>query len=161
MQPIDVSVRTRVPTSKKSIPRHFVDSFLLPWCERAYLKKDYDEQNLLDIINAEIKRLDLLKLEASKVKSRCRSASVSSTEIKCINKGCKYPGLNAKNKTAVGICTRCGGFEHYECSKTKPDERDDIIKGLQVYTCTTCFVNNPSLIAFDPSNFQKNQIKQH
>ena len=155
MQPIDVSVRTRVPTSKKSIPRHFVDSFLLPWCERAYLKKDYDEQNLLDIINAEIKRLDLLKLEASKVKSRCRSASVSSTEIKCINKGCKYPGLNAKNKTAVGICTRCGGFEHYECSKTKPDERDDIIKGLQVYTCTTCFVNNPSLIAYIFPIFKK------
>ena len=44
-------------------------------------------------------------------------ASVASSEVRCVSTGCKYPGLNTKNKNAVGVCGKCGCFEHYECSK--------------------------------------------
>ena len=39
--------------------------------------------------------------------------------------------------------------------QTKSEDKEDIIKGLQSYICTMCFKKNPSLIAFDPSNFRK------
>ena len=92
-----------------------MDTFFLPWCEEAFLKKNYDEKAIMEAINNEIKRLGLLKVEASRLKSRNRMASVSTSDIRCVSKGCKYPGLNTKNKAAVGVCARCGAFEHYEC----------------------------------------------
>ena len=66
VQPVDASTNTKVVSSNKFIPRYFVDTYLLPWCEQAYLKRDYDEKSLMEAINNEIKRLDMLKLEASK-----------------------------------------------------------------------------------------------
>ena len=44
---------------------------------------------------------------------------------------------------------------NYECSKTKSEERDEILKGTLKYTCTSCFIKNPSLIAFNPSTFDR------
>ena len=114
---------------------------------------------MIDAIQDEIKRLDTLKLEAKKgIFARGRLASVASSEVKCIAKGCKYTGLNSNNKSAVGVCARCSGFEHFECSKTKQEDREEIQKGGMKYYCSLCFMKNPSSIAFDSNKFIKGPI---
>ena len=154
-QPLGVEATTKI-SSSKSISRYFVDTFFLPWCETAYQKKEFDETALLEAINAEIRRLDLKKVDSKKSdrsRSRNRLASIASSEAKCVSRSCKYPGLNTSNKAAVGVCSKCDSFEHFECSKTKPEDRDDILKGVQKYICTGCFLKDPSLLPFDPSTF--------
>ena len=59
--------------------------------------------------------------------------------------------MNLNNKVAVGVCSKCGGFEHFECSKTKSDDRELILKGEQRYFCSSCFSKNPALVAFEPN----------
>ena len=157
-QPVGGSPEARTHLGNKSIPRYFVDTFFLPWCETEYTKKTYDENELLDAIRNEIKRLDMLKLEAKKLNSRGRLASVASNEVRCVKKGCKYTGLNSSNKSAVGVCAKCGGFEHFECSKTKTEDREQIQKGVLKYFCSLCFMKNPRCIAFDVGKAGKGQI---
>ena len=155
-QPVGQTAQMKINPGNKSIPRFFVDTFFLPWCEEAYAKKTYNENDMIDAINEEIRRLDMLKSEAKKVKtSRGRLASVASSDVKCVAKGCKYTGLNSNNKSAVGACSKCGWFEHFECSKTKQEDRERIQKGEQKYFCTICFMNNPSMIAFDTTPLTK------
>ena len=78
-----------------------------------------------------------------------RLSSVATSEVKCVAKACKFQGLDSKNTVAVGLCSRCESFEHYECSKTKQEERDDIQRGRLKYVCSRCFMKNPSKIALD------------
>ena len=133
-----------------SVPKFFADNFLLPWCHTAYEKRAYNEKELLEAIHNEIKRLDTLKLEAKKAAgSRQKLHSVSSSDIKCVAKGCKYPGINSSNKSAVGTCCKCGCFELYECSKTKHEDRVEIMKGNIHYYCSVCFMKNPSMAALE------------
>ena len=144
----------KTATGSKSIPRYFADAFFLPWCEEALAKKTYDEKEIIDAINFEIKRLDTLKL-----RGRGRVSSAPSSEMKCVARGCKYTGLNTNNKSAVGVCTKCGSLEHFECSKTKQEDRDEILKGNQKYFCSVCFIQNPSMIALiDAKKFTSHSI---
>ena len=55
------STQAKVPPGNKFIPRYFVDTFLLPWCEDAYAKKNYDEEEILEAIRCEMKILDVIK----------------------------------------------------------------------------------------------------
>ena len=131
VQPLGVPASSKVQNSDKSIARFFVDTFFLPWCQEAFLKKEYDEKALLDAVHSEIQRLEALKLETNKkVKSKVRFPSVSTSDIKCVAKGCRYSGINTNNKSAVGTCSNCGLFEHFDCSKTKTEEREEILKGV-------------------------------
>ena len=157
-QPVGTIPQIKALLGNKSVPRYFVDNYFLPWCENAQTNKKYDEKQLLDDIKEEIKRLDLIKLEAKKARKEGRLTSVSSPEVKCVAKVCKYTGLNSNNKSAVGICAKCGGFEHFECSKTKQETREDIQKGELQYFCSLCFLKNPSFIAFEANKSTKKQI---
>ena len=93
--------------------------------------------------------MDLLKVDSKKANStRSRISSTPATDAKCVSRTCKFSGLDRNNKIAVGVCAKCGCFEHFECSKTKPDEREMILKGEQNYYCSSCFSKNPAMIAF-------------
>ena len=70
-------------------------------------------------------------------------------DAKCAAKVCNFQGINPQNKTAVGVCAKCGNIEHFACVKIKTDHKEDIIKGAQKYFCSTCFRSNPSLIVPD------------
>ena len=156
-QPVGEPGQPKVCLGNKSIPRYFVDTFFLPWCQMAYAKKSYNEEEMIEAIRNEIRRLDLLKLEGKKngKSIRGRLASVPSSEVRCVARGCKYTGLNSSNKSAVGLCAKCGCFEHFECSKTKQEGREDILKGGLKYFCSLCFSKNPSMVAFDASKMIK------
>ena len=157
VQPMGGKPKILEGLGKRSVARYFVDTFLLPWCEEAQANKKYDEEGLLEAIRNEIVRLDLLKVDTKRASgSRGRLASVvSSSEAKCAARTCKFTGLNMNNKVAVGLCSKCGLFEHFECSKTKQDDRDLILKGEQKYFCTTCFSRNPAMIAFEGNKTDK------
>ena len=86
------------------------------------------------------------------------TASIATTDARCVARGCTYTGLNTNTKAAVGVCDKCGSFEHYVCSKTSNEDRDEILRGNQAYICTMCFMKDPSLVAFDPKTFNKNSI---
>ena len=148
-QPVGGNSQVKVNSGNKSVPRYFVDLYFLPWCEDAYANKNYDENLIMEAMRSEVRRLDTIKLDSKK--SRGRLASIASSDARCVAKGCKYTGLNSNNKSAVGVCAKCGGFEHFECSKTKQEDREEIQKGNIKYFCSTCFMKNPSSIAFDCS----------
>ena len=150
-QPVGDASETKSMLANKSIPRYFTDVFFLPWCEAALAKNDYNEKEIMDAINDEIRRLDTLKLR--KGGHRGRVSSAPTTDMKCVYRGCKYTGLNTSNKSAVGVCRKCGGYEHFECSRTKQEDRNDIMSGKQEYFCSLCFMNNPSMVAFNAKKF--------
>ena len=152
-QPVGDPSQRKPLGGNKSISRYFVDTFFLPWCEDALTKKTYDEKEIMDAINNEIKRLDTLKLEAKKGNTRGRVSSAPTLDMKCVAKGCKYTGLNSSNKAAVGVCTKCGNYEHFECSRTKQEDREEILKGHQKYFCSICFAKNPSMVVFETRKF--------
>ena len=78
IQPIG-SKNTFEHLDKKTVPRYFVDTFLLPWCGLAFANKKYNEIDLIDAINNEIVRLDLLKVSTRKGNGlRARLASTPS-----------------------------------------------------------------------------------
>ena len=148
-QPIGHPANAKVISSSKSISRFFVDSYFLPWCQSSSLKKEYDSAALIEAINDEIRGLDVLKLGNKRSKSRSRAGSLASSEAKkCVAKGCRYAGINTNNKTAVGVCRLCGSFEHFDCSKTSTEDREEILKCSQVYVCTLCFLKKPSKVTF-------------
>lgn len=53
--------------------------------------------------------------------------------------------------STLELCAKCSGLEHFECSKTERKDREEIQKGAMKYYCSSCFMNNPSVIAFDTS----------
>ena len=127
-------------------PKYFVDTFVLPWCERASVNKKYDEKQYVSAIENEIKRLDLMKLNSSrKSKAKGKDLAIETGNAKCANKSCGYKGLNSNNKTAVGICANCCNFEHFGCVKISADDREDIQNGRIKYFCSNCFSKNPSI----------------
>ena len=151
IQPIG-SKETFEHLDRKTVPRYFVDTFLLPWCGTAFANKTYKEDEMIDAINNEIVRLDLLKVNNRKVnglRGRLASTPSPSAEVKCMARTCKYTGLNLNNKMAVGVCNKCCCFEHFECSKTKQEDREKILKGNQKYFCSLCFSQNPTMVAFE------------
>ena len=153
-QPVGDPPQTRIQPSNKSIPRFFADTYFLPWCQETCSNETYNEtikNEMMDAIRSEIKRLDLTKMVSKKVNTRGRLTSVpnSGSETKCVARGCKYTGIQTNNKNAVGMCAKCGGFEHFECSKTKQEDREDILKGVIKYFCSLCFASYPSMIAFN------------
>ena len=100
--------------------------------------------------------LDIIKLDQKKAsKANTNEAAVTGDAIdfdgkvdaKCVAKACNFQGLNPQNKAAVGVCATCGNFEHFACVKIKADHKDDIVKGVQKYTCSSCFSKNPSVIS--------------
>ena len=134
IQPLGEKAKALDYLGKRTVTRYFVDTFLLPWCEEAFANKKYNEVELIEAIKNEIIRLDLLKVDSKKANStRSRISSTPATEAKCVSRTCKFSGLDRNNKIAVGVCAKCGCFEHFECSKTKPDEREMILKGEQNY----------------------------
>ena len=152
IQPIGEKPKNLESLGNKTVARYFVDNFLLPWCEEAFANRKYDEKELLDALRNEIVRLDLLKVDTRKGNlGRGRMSSVP-PDVKCVAKTCKYTGLNSNNKLAVGVCCRCGYYEHFECSKTKHDDRILILKGEQKYFCSICFSKNPTSVAFEGNN---------
>ena len=141
---------------KKTPHRYFTDTFLFPWCEVASENKKYNEKELVDAIKSEIVRLDLLKVDTKKGGyTRTRISSVPSSEYKCVAKNCKYTGLDSRNKLAVGVCGKCGCYEHFECSKTKSEDKDLILRGDLKYFCSICFIENPAMVAFDGNKIAK------
>ena len=95
------------------------------------------------IMQNEIKILENLKLEKKKVTAK--SNPITSENTKCVAKNCIYKGLNIGNKDAVGVCAKCGYFEHFGCVKIKTDDREEIKKGNMKYFCSNCFSKNPSI----------------
>ena len=85
--------------------------------------------------------------------------SVSQSDSNCASKSCKYKGLNQNNKLAVGLCSMCGMFEHFDCSKTKNEDRELILKGVIKYFCSECFCGNPAAIAFSETKSPQSRIK--
>ena len=61
------------------------------------------------------------------------------------SEGCSFQGINPNNKSAVGLCSKCGNVEHFACVKIKPEHKDDILKGIMKYYCSVCFSKNPSI----------------
>ena len=158
-QPVGSSATIKVNSSNKTISRFFVDSFFLPWCQNSCLKKRYDSDALIEAINNEIKRLDLLKVGNRKGRGRSRTSStIASNEAKCVARICKYTGINTSNKNAVGVCTKCALFEHFDCSKTSSEDRDEILKGSLQYIYTLCFLKNPSQVTVIPEAINREKI---
>ena len=135
----------------RSVPRYFADVFLLPWCESAYAKKTYIESDLIESIRKKIIQLYLGKADKKCSSGRTRLSSVPSSDARCVSRSCKYKGINLNNKVAVGVCSACGMFEHFDCSKTKEEDRNQIMKGKLKYYCSECFSKNAAAIAFEGS----------
>ena len=155
IQPIGDKQKT---VGKKFLSRYFTDTFILPWCELAYANKAYDENAMMEAIRNEIVRLDSLKIDSKKGSHhRGRLSSTPNQDVKCVYRTCKYTGLNVNNKVAFGVCSLCGCYEHFECSKTKPDDRELVVKGDQKYFCSICFSKNPTMIAFETNKNLSNK----
>ena len=130
----------------RGTPRFFAETFLVPWCEQAIESKTFDvklSNFYVNSIREEIKRLDVNKLEMKKLSKSTNAAE--SSEAKCVSKGCSFQGLNPNNKSAVGVCAKCGSFEHFACVKIKAEHKEDILKGTMKYYCSACFSKNPSI----------------
>ena len=131
----------------RGTPRYFADTFFLPWCEKAVETKAFDE-NISGVYMAalreEIKRMEMNKQELRK---GTKNASLNNdiSDAKCASKGCSFQGINPNNKSAVGVCSKCGNFEHFACVKIKQEHKEDILKGIMKYYCSDCFSKNPSI----------------
>ena len=66
IQPIGEKSKALESLGNKNVPRYFVDTFLLPWCEIALQNKKYNAKELFDALRNEIVRLDLLKVDSRK-----------------------------------------------------------------------------------------------
>ena len=152
----------------KCTPKYFAETFLLPWCEKEVSSKEYDPNKFIEAIKDEIKRLEEenggKKLESPKqnVKRSKNLAELSydagkklrnvikekskdlSAKSKCSAKNCQYNGkVNPNNKSAVGNCDKCGGYEHFVCLNISPEEKEDFINGSSKFYCSGCFGANP------------------
>jgi hypothetical protein len=128
-------------------PRYFTDTFLIPWCEKAVETKAFDDRIsgvYMTALRDEIKRMEMNKQELKKG-AKNGSLNNDTTEAKCASKGCSFQGINPHNKSAVGVCSKCGNLEHYACVRIRPEHKEDILKGIMKYYCSNCFSKNPSI----------------
>ena len=128
----------------RGTPRFFAETFLVPWCEQAIESKTFDvklSNFYVNSIREDIKRLDVNKLEMKKLSKSTNAAE--SSEAKCFSKGCSFQGLNPNNKSAVGVCAKCGSFEHFVCVKIKAEHKEDILKGTISITAQLAFPRIP------------------
>ena len=128
----------------RGTPRFFAETFLVPWCEQAIESKTFDvklSNFYVNSIREDIKRLDVNKLEMKKLSKSTNAAE--SSEAKCFSKGCSFQGLNPNNKSAVGVCAKCGSFEHFACVKIKAEHKEDILKGTISITAQLAFPRIP------------------
>ena len=142
IQPKGEQSGPKVHLGSKGTPRYFVETFLLPWCEKAMESKDFNDKIsnfYVAALKDEIKRLE--------TKKGAKNSNIAGelTDAKCVSKGCSFQGLNPNNKSAVGVCSKCGNFEHFACVKIRSEHKEDIIKGTMKYYCSTCFAKNPSI----------------
>ena len=150
-QPIGEKSGPKEHLGQKGTPRFFVENFLLPWCSKAISEKRYNEDiasKYYTALKEEIRKLDIMKLDMKKANKSTliEVDSMSKADAKCAAKVCNFQGINPQNRAAVGVCAKCGNVEHFACVKIKTDHKEDIIRGVQKYFCSTCFTNNPSLI---------------
>ena len=108
VQPIGEPPEAREHLGKRCTPKYFLETFFLPWPEKAVERNNYNGKQLVEDLQNEIKRLDLLKVDRKKVGAR--NNSISSENTKCVSKNCIYKGLNTSNKEAVGVCAKCGNW---------------------------------------------------
>ena len=150
-QPIGEKSGPKEHLGQKGTPRFFVENFLLPWCSKAISEKRYNEDiasKYYTALKEEIRKLDIMKLDMKKANKSTliEVDSMSKADAKCAAKVCNFQGINPQNRAAVGVCAKCGNVEHFACVKIKTDHKEDIIRGVQKYFCSTCFKHNPSLI---------------
>ena len=148
IQPKGEKTETKPHLNERCIPRYFVETFMLPWCEQVIKNGKYNEnigKLFANAIREEIKRLDHLKLDSKKTNKNAAGNS-EICNAKCVARACSFQGLNPQNKSAVGECDNCGNFEHFACVKIKPDHKEDIINGKTKYLCSGCFSKNPMMI---------------
>ena len=103
----------------RGTPRYFADTFLIPWCEKSMETKAFDDRIsgvYMAALRDQIKRMEMNKKD---VKKGTKNTPITneSTEAKCASKGCSFQGINTNNKSAVGLCSKCGNFEHFACGK--------------------------------------------
>ena len=137
IQPKDEQSGIKMHLGSRGTPRYFAETFLLPWCEQAVQSKIFDEKLsavYIAAIEEEIKRLDINKLKTRKGSKTPNAGEI--VDAKCASKGCSFQGLNPNNKSAVGVCAKCGKFEHFACVKIKQEHKEDIIKGVMKYYCS-------------------------
>ena len=145
IQPKGEQSGVKTHLGSRGTPRFFVETFLIPWCEKSVESKLYNEKISAFYVAA-------LKEEIKRMESRKGAKNSGEiTEAKCVSKGCSFQGLNPKNKSAVGLCAKCGNFEHFACVKIKAEYKEDIIKGIMKYYCSQCFSKNPSIGSSDTS----------
>ena len=155
-QPVGEKSGPKEHLGQKGSPRFFVENFLLPWCSKAISEKRYNEDIATKYYNAlkeEIRKLDIMKLDQKKASKNISIEidSMSKPGAKCAAKACNFKGIDPQNKAAVGVCAKCGNIEHFACVKIKNDHKEDIVRGIQKYFCSSCFTSNPSLILPDTS----------
>ena len=156
IQPIGEKSGPKEHLSQKGTPRFFVENFLLPWCSQAISEKRYNENlasTYLTALKEVIRKLDINKLDQRKANKGPTNDVIDANDVtgkadaKCVAKVCNFQGTNPQNKAAVGVCAICGNVEHFACVKIKANHKDDIVKGVQRYTCSSCFTKKPSLIS--------------
>ena len=57
-QPVGEPTVLKSHLGDKCIPRYFLETFFIPWCEEAYSNKKYNEKEIMEAIRTEIRRLD-------------------------------------------------------------------------------------------------------
>ena len=108
---------------------------MFPWCSKAIESKVFNDkisEFYVGAINEEIKRIESSKVELKKG-NKNSGVSGEITDAKCVSKGCSFQGLNPNNKSAVGVCSKCGSFQHFACVKIKAEHKEDILKGIMKY----------------------------
>ena len=168
IQPINEKVRTYDHLGGQATPRYFAEKFLIQWCNKAVQENRFDDKirdMYLNALKEQIKKLDISKLEQRKsVKSISDipvNESTNTSKNKCVNKACSFQGrLNPNNKTAVGLCSNCGNFEHYICVGLSSEDKDDITSGKLKFFCSICFSKKPSIVTSDSSQHSKNTSRQ-
>ena len=126
----------------RGTPRYFVEAILIPWCEKAVESKAFNEK-ISAAYSAAIKD-EIRRMEGKKGVKHGNTAG-EITDAKCVSKGCSFKGLDPNNKSAVGVCAKCGNFEHFACVKIRAEHKEDILRGTMKYYCSLCFAKNPSI----------------
>ena len=85
---------------------------------------------MINSLKEQIKRLDINKLEQKKQNKNLPDNNIDkNTRVKCVNTSCSFNGLNPNNKAAVGVCAKCGKFEHFSCGGINQEHKDEITSG--------------------------------
>ena len=155
IQPLYEKAGAHSHLGNRGSPRYFAENFLLPWSKRMIDENKFNEDTRNMYTNAlkeEIRRLDLNKVEQKKAKTGNTIESTAErndngvkTKAKCVATGCSYQGINPGNKAAVGVCHKCGNFEHFSCVGITQEHKEAITQGKMHYFCSLCFSKDPSV----------------